>query len=573
MQHQLQDEVRRALTKYALVPVFIMAVLGTLLMVFSWEHYVTGRNEESLRLSAEVLTGILTDYQERADHVAQQLADSPLSVAQLRQAGPDRVALYGYLYHEVNITHDHTAFYLLDKDGAVVFGSRAALPGNLQAISPGWGWRRRLQENQDSAVWEFVSHQSDDGCMVHDLLIGRAICRQGQLEGYFLFVVPGQYLCQRVSSPYLDIVWQDKHDNVVLESGGSYADPFGKMALTVQGDSAQLTGSRGEEYYVTSQPLAEDSRLYAISPVTNLLTRYLLGAAILLAVVLIMVPVILCSVRRESLQRAQAVDELVAAFAAVKQGELTRRLPVKPDSNLSGVAAAYNHMAQSLQELMRENEAEARASVISEMRQLESQFNPHFLFNTLENIKFMVKLDPDAAVAMIMALSSLLRYSINNTVRETSLAADMAYTHNYIKIQQYRFGGRLQYEEDIAAAALDCLIPKLLFQPVLENAMRYGGSDDGNFHIRLTAAYGKHRLQVQVRDRGKGLAADTLAHLRQLLAEGGNDTAHTGVYNVHRRIQLMYGPAYGVSVSCPAEGGTCITMTMPGKKEGGGKLC
>ena len=126
-------------------------------------------------------------------------------------------------------------------------------------------------------------------------------------------------------------------------------------------------------------------RVLAITPVRSLLVRYFMGGMLLLILLAVLLPVIFWSVQRESRLRAQTVEKLTSK---------------------------------------------------AEMRELVSQFNPHFLFNTLENIKFMVRLDPGAATEMIMALSALLRYSIAEDGRQVALQEDIKYLASYMKIQK-----------------------------------------------------------------------------------------------------------------------------------------
>ncbi|MCH3958280.1 MAG: sensor histidine kinase [Selenomonas sp.] len=565
MSHQFQEEVRQAMMKYALTPVIILAVLGTLLIAFSWDRYVTERNEASRQLASEVIMGIFQDYQERTRQVNELLSEPSLDWSALRENSTLRSSLYAELYHEVNITQNQTMFYLLDTNLQLMMGSRNEVPEILRPLSVNWGMLRRLQENPGEVVIEFSTRPDAD---IQDLLVGCAISQHGAVKGYFLFIVPGEYLRQRIASPYQGFVLEDGFSNAVLETGGSYADALHKLADPFRRTEGKLVSYQDQEYYVTHQPVTDAYKLYAILPVTDLLARYLIGAGMLLVVVLIMLPIIRFSVRRESRRRGQAVDELVEAFAAVKHGDLERQVVVKPGSELAVVAEAYNHMTKSLRTLMQQNEAEARASLLSEVRQLESQFNPHFLFNTLENIKFMARLEPEAAVKMIMSLSELLRYSINNTVRRATLAQDLDYTHSYIRIQQYRFGSRLHYEETIDQAVRDCQIPKLLIQPVLENAIKYGEAADGTITVRVQAQRQGDCLLLTIQDDGMGMPPEKLAYLRQLLGGEENSTVHTGLYNIHRRIQLMYGTAYGVTVTCQPERGTCIQMSIPFQQKG-----
>jgi len=164
---------------------------------------------------------------------------------------------------------------------------------------------------------------------------------------------------------------------------------------------------------------------------------------------------------------------------------------------------------------------------------------------------------------MIVALSALLRYSINNTVRQVVLKDDLTYLDNYLVIQQARFGKRLDYQADIANEALACLVPKLLLQPVVENAIKYGADADGQLTIRAKLQVVDKQLQVEITDKGMGIQPEQLSNLQKLLTQEANDSVHTGIYNIHRRIQLMYGSAYGLTIACPPEGGTIVRMVLP----------
>ena len=568
MRHRFQDEVRGALTKYALVPILVLAVVGAVLMLFSWKHYVTDANHEQREMVTDVMYGIFSDYWQRTERAVRTLA-AETDLREWQNNPGKRAEIYQYLYHEVNIAHDGTQFYLVDTQGNILLGSQETLPLAMQPFHQEWGILHRMMNHPEQPVAEFVSRGDS---AKHDLLIGQAVACKGDLKGWFFFLIPGDYLEKNIASGTTDFIVADSFGNAQIATGASAAVRMGKVTEPFASVGAGLVQVKNQEYYVTREkvPRVESVAgytVYAISPVTDLLLRYALGAGILLGLVLIMVPIILVSVRRESRARSQAVDDLVDAFTEVKEGRLDNRLAVHEGSQLAIIEEEYNRMTESLQALIRQNEAEARASVISEVRQLESQFNPHFLFNTLENIKFMVKMDSDAAMQMIHALSSLLRYSLHEETRRVKLIRDIEYLHSYMEIQQYRFGDRLHYSEYIDDAVKDCMIPKLLFQPVLENAIKYGEDDDGLIEVRLSVTAMEQDLLVIVEDKGLGMSKPVFDHLQQLLREGENNTVHKGIYNVHRRIQLMFGMDYGVKLSQPPAGGTRVEMRLP-RQEG-----
>ena len=485
----LLDEVRRSLTKYALLPVLFLGVVGLVLIGASWQYYVAGLSEERREVAAEVIDNEIRDYEARASYVA----GLGLHPADLRAVGADRAALYAYLYHEVNITHDGTSFFLLDGD-QVVLSNVGGLPPYLLPLGQSWGILRRLSRTPHDAGVEFVLRP--DG--LQDLVIGQAIVSEaGSVEGYILFVTPAEYLRRNISSPQLDFVLEDSFGNVCLQTGSDYASGLHKLFPELHGSVQRLVRVHQDYYYVTSQVLVKgDFRLYTVMPVTDLLHRYALGLLVLLGVLAIFIPILLISIQRESRARVQAIAQ-----------------------------------------------EEGRAMAMSEVRRLESQFNPHFLFNTLENIKFMVRLDPEAAQRMLMDLSKLLRDCSTGRGRRGARAA-------------------------ARAESRDTRVPRPPGQPGIENAIRYGASADGIIRVQVQAERQSGLLVLRVKDWGQGLPPERLRQLRQMLAEGADSSVHTGIYNIHRRLQLMYGDGYGLTIECPAEGGTLVCLTLPWEKEG-----
>lgn len=492
--------------KYALAPIFLLAVLGTGFACWSWQHDVVQRSEESRRVAAEVLDRLMLDYGQRLEYVANNE-----DFVNIKNNAAHRRALYEWLYHEVNIAHDGTRFFLVDRDGEILLSNYRELPAYLQSMPMDWGIWHRMTADRDRTVVEFsprVSHRNSD------LLLGRAVLRDGEIKGYWLLVISGDYLAGAISSPYMDFAMANNFayapvaTNPVLQEG-----EFQALPAAFAGKNRQTVSINKADFYITSQQIGtSEFFLYSAMPVSELAARYELAAAVLLGMLSIMLPVLWYLARQESRARAKVVEEMNTLF---------------------------------------------------EMRQLEAQFHPHFIFNTLENIKFMVRLNPAAAVNMIVNLSSILRYGINNLVQEVTLAEEWQYTRSYLEIMQYRFGKRLHCAFDLQADMDRVKIPKLIFQPILENAIKYGEGLDGSINVRLGVYERAGELIISVANDGLPIPPEQLRELQTLLQGGDNPTVHTGIYNVHRRLRLMYGAKYGVTISSSEEGGTRAELRLP----------
>lgn len=201
--------------------------------------------------------------------------------------------------------------------------------------------------------------------------------------------------------------------------------------------------------------------------------------------------------------------------------------------------------------------------MLAEVKQLESQFNPHFLYNTLETIRCMVKLSPHEVDKIIVNLSALLRYSIDNTTKTVPLGEDIQHTKNYLEILKYRFNQKFDYEIYIEEDALDSIVPKLLIQPLIENAIKHGFEGRDHLTVRIKARFFGEQLVIVIYDDGVGMGEDKVNRIKAMLKDDANETVNIGLYNVSRRIQLMYGKEYGLDIMSEKCAGTTIRISIP----------
>jgi sensor histidine kinase YesM len=201
-----------------------------------------------------------------------------------------------------------------------------------------------------------------------------------------------------------------------------------------------------------------------------------------------------------------------------------------------------------------------------ELRLLQSQINPHFLFNTLATIGAQATLETAPATSrLVLALSRLLRYNLRRIKDTVPLQEEIAAVQDYLLIQQTRFEGRLAVEVTIHPDVLGTPVPVLTVQPLVENAVLHGleGRADG-----LLRVLGRRRgmlVEIEVIDNGQGMSGD---RLREVLEgrESGSGLAHTtglGIYSVDRRIKYYFGSDYGVALESRLGRGTRAILRLP----------
>ena len=195
---------------------------------------------------------------------------------------------------------------------------------------------------------------------------------------------------------------------------------------------------------------------------------------------------------------------------------------------------------------------------------LQNQINPHFLYNTLDSIIWMSEAgENDQVVLMTSALAKLLRQSISNDREQITVAEEIDYVRSYLTIQKMRYKDKLEYTIDVEERILDVRIIKFVLQPLVENAIYHGlkyKETKGNLDIR---GYRRgNRVCLVVADDGAGMEESELEHILEK-KEKKTKSNGVGVYNVQKRLQLYYGPEYGISYISRKGEGTVATVTIP----------
>lgn len=227
------------------------------------------------------------------------------------------------------------------------------------------------------------------------------------------------------------------------------------------------------------------------------------------------------------------------------------------------IGNAFNSMLDELHEYVEQLVESQKQQRNAELAALQQQINPHFLYNTLTSIKFMVQQGgKEETEATINALISLLQNTIGNVSETNSIVQEVDNLKNYVLINQKRYGDRIKVNYFIAPDCLEYHVPKLILQPFMENSFFHGFNRKGEGYINVLIWKEGDNLICEVVDNGDGMEVSPESKLpntkrKQQLFSG------IGVRNVHERIQLIYGEQYGVTISSELGGGTKVRITLP----------
>ncbi len=307
-----------------------------------------------------------------------------------------------------------------------------------------------------------------------------------------------------------------------------------------------------------------DDEVREMARLQNLITTQVLAVIIIVAagVILLSVMMIWYAVRV-----TKRITEPIGALSKKAQqfgeGDFSS-VPMETHiTELKTLNSGFDEMAGRIDALMAKQIQDQKSLHRAELELLQAQINPHFLYNTLDSIAILAESQREEDVVnMVTSLSTFFRNSLNKGEDIISLAAERTQVASYLEIQQIRYSDILQYEINIPEEMLDCRVPKLILQPLVENALYHGIKNRrGMGKITVTGEADGNDLLLKVRDNGAGMDEEQVKELQA----GIYEDKHTGLglVNVHKRIRLYCGAPYGLSFESQAGKGSCVTIHLP----------
>ena len=285
-----------------------------------------------------------------------------------------------------------------------------------------------------------------------------------------------------------------------------------------------------------------------------------------LVAVVLMVAVLAFLLMRINRTINDPIQALVENTRRLAEGDFDALMEDAGENEVTILNKSFNRMAAKLQRLMEKVEEDTRTQEQLELRLLQEQINPHFLFNTLNSIKWMsVVSGTDHITTTITSLGRLLEISMNKVNDVLPLGEELENIRSYIQIQQVRYPGRFDVFYHIDDSLLDCRTLKLILQPLVENSILHNIEHRDYLSIDISGKLSEDLIILCVKDNGTGM---TKEQMEQILkpkthAEKGYVFSGLGVCNVEERIRLAYGPDYGLEYNSDGYSYTEVTITFP----------
>lgn len=263
------------------------------------------------------------------------------------------------------------------------------------------------------------------------------------------------------------------------------------------------------------------------------------------------------------------LSRLMLAMEEVSGGELHTRAQVESGDEIGELAMEFNEMLDKIEDLIGRLIEEENKKKDLELEALQYQITPHFMYNTLNSIKFAALLKGDVEIGRVIGdFVELLQAAVSKKGTFLTVTEEIYILKNYIRLQEFRYGGGFEVTYELEAEAQECLVPRLILQPLVENALLHGmDMKDNAGKIKICASVADGRLFLKVTDNGRGMSRAQIEKL--LTAEAKKERGFTavGIPNIRDRLKLYYGEQGGLMYESGENGTTAIIYLPAGKEE------
>ena len=515
----------------AMIPLLLCA--GAMLQIFRLRLTDAARTEAQAHLNS-ALYAVESAY-DGFHRAAERLADDQVVMAALTGGPADSAQVYNSLFQAVREVRSYARFDLYDSQGRWRYSTQA-LPSQ-RAIPVNWGVLRAARQ---AGSLRFVACE-DVNAQGEPLLQGAAPLYgpEGGLDGYLVVSLYQSGLRQLVAGKYgvqnsllvVDRFWQPV-----------YCDQPSQAAARAEGLRQHLLAGgsleTAEEDFICTAAQQPDTGLYLVLQRPQVFNRNTLDLLYTVSLGCAALGLLICVGLSWKLSRQmfRPIQRLHSAIQAVGQNDLNVRVQLDQDDELG------------------------------ELAKRQAQLNPHFLCNTLDTMKWISKINQVPQVAVMSTdLADILRFCISPD-EFVPLRREGEILQRYMEIQRIRMSGAISFRLDLPEELADCLTPKMILQPLVENAVLHGvdGAEHGEIWVRAREQDGK--LQIQVLDNGRGLPTELLgpyARRDRELSRG-----HLGLYNVDTILIKYYGEGFGLYLENRTDGpGAVVTATLPIRRE------
>lgn len=518
---------------------------------------VLSQNIRSGRKAAALLSGSLAAYEQG---IASLAVDPTVTGAIGGTAAAQDV--YRLLYKFRNSQVLYSEFQLSGFDSDLFIGNNFNLAGvTSYTAANDIRLSIRMSARKDPVEHRITAGSSSINDKVPVFSINQRVS-SGKSSGLLSFIFTGESFKQLLSGSGSNIIVTNEYSHIIYSelpfTANSYVFSPNKVA-------ANVYSYQGDYFILSSRTIPETNiTVYSLSSFSVVSSVIVTETALMLIVIILTAIFVYRTSFKLTLSTMAPFDSLATALDKFEEGDTNYRINGTGEPETQEYIDLFNGMLNDINHLIDKNRELTEQTRLFEVRLLYSQFNPHFMFNMLDNIKYTISTDDAKAREMVVSLSKMLRYTLDNVYNtEVPLELDIKYIEDYLALQKHRLGDMLSYSINVSPTMLyKEKLPKLVAQPLIENAINHGFTGEKPLNIDITVSRVKNDMLFVVKDDGQGLSKQDLNRIRSRLKRGTTSSPHIGLLNSHRRLRLLYGAGYGLTIESELNEGTTATLKI-----------
>ncbi|MCR5669419.1 MAG: sensor histidine kinase [Butyrivibrio sp.] len=560
----------------ALIPFVLVGMVGIMFSVREARKNVEQRTSQTVNQVSRTLD----IYMEDLDKLTFILADE-IAMENPAEGGTERLTRVSHYMQNVMSNYDEIAgiLYAYEGDRYISTGMTRVSRDSFQKES----WYKKALSDKDTLhrissvtgrnITTDVGYSVDDvfsvvkavndpstgdvlGVLLMDVghgIISSAISdSQTGGEGFVFVLDESDHV---VYTPINDVVYRIRPD-WLSEKDGTLNIKVGGGRYHVRYKTSERTG------WKTVSVISYDALM---SDIDRMIAIY----AVMLIVTLVLVQYLSLKLSDNITQPIQNLRDLMKK---TEEGNLSLRFESDSKDEINDLGLTFNHMLERIQLLLERVRHEEDQKRMAELKIVQEQFKPHFLYNTLDTINWMAREhDAKDIVKLVEALTNVFRISLSHGRDYITIKEEVNYINNYLYVQKTRYEDKLIFDVEADEECMKTQVPKLILQPLLENAIYHGIKlKRGSGHIKVSVKRQGDMIRMSVSDDGRGMDENTRDSLRNLLQTGSgrgdlspDDNQSFGLYYVRERLQLRYGENYRVDVDSTIDVGTEISICIP----------
>lgn len=558
----MRDWIRRSFKNRIFITVLLVTLVPMLLCDVFIMQISMRRSGDMLYAQAQseldTAAGIIDSALDTVDGVTAKLAGSSVIRSALHR-GRESDLLYQLMYRETENLNGFASIDVYDSDGARIYA--VSLDSEAGSLPVYWGVLRAARECEGQTMHA----NGADG-----LVIARAVYdSDGEVSGYVLVRIPqggfgallGGSFGEQNDVFLLDGTWRQIYCSDSIRADETIS------SLRVQLLSGAALGGGDYNVYLRQSP---DTGFTLALRQPKVYTREVMATVYSTCAAMGILCLLLGLLCAWLLSRylSKPVNELDEAMKRVEKGDYAAELSSDREDEMGRLTASFNRMTREYRQNLERSVQRERELNETELSMMQAQLNPHFLYNTLDSIKWLGVTNGVPQVAAVASgLAVLLRAGISGD-RLITLERELELLEKYLDIQSLRFEDRFAWEIDVDERFQHCIVPKLILQPLVENSIIHGVANMDDGYIKLSAREKSGTLILSVQDNGVGIPQDVLDWLND--PDRDVPGGHLGLKNVDRIVRLYYGGDYGISAYSAAGEGSRVELRLPMNKEENG---